>query len=191
MPDAYGDATMIEWLEDGKPVPPPHIYKEVRVREVAKRLSIRRFMETGYGWGRMIRAIAKDFDEIMTIERDDKLYQKAFEEFADAGHVRLFRGDSSTLLPAIILELDGPCLFWLDAHGEDGSPVISELRSVLSRGKVGDRDAVMIDDLRCFGVEPGWPSLEEVCATINEYRPDWTVRIESDVLTTHGPTNGD
>ncbi len=191
MPDAYGEATYDEWVAAGKPHPPPHSYKEVLLRETAYKHSIRRLVETGLGWGRMVRPTVKDFDEIISIERDQELYRKGVEEFGDDLSVRLFHGDSSVLLAGIILELDGSVLFWLDAHGADGSPVLSELSTILSRGKVGDGDVVMVDDLRCFGIEPGWPLLEEVQKTIREYRPEWVMKMEYDVLTAHRSTNGE
>ena len=190
MPDAYGDATIVEWVAAGRPHPPPHSYKEALVRETAYKLSIRRLVETGLGWGRMVRAIVRDFDEVVTIERDENLYRDGVEEFSGTENVRLFHGDSSALLPAIILEMDGACLFWLDAHGADGSPILSELSAILSRGKAGNGDVVMVDDVRCMGVEPGWPALSEVCAPIKAHRPEWIVTIKHDVLIAHRSTNG-
>ena len=190
MLDKYGDATLSEWVAVGRPHPPPHSYKEALVREVAQKLSIRRFVETGFGWGRMVRAVIDDFDEVVSIESDQKLYLDGVEEFKDQQNVRLFRGDSCVLLPAIILELDGSCLFWLDAHDAGGSLVLSEIAAVLSRGKSGDGDVVMIDDVRCMGTEPGWPTLSEVCASLRVSRPEWNVTVERDIIVAHRPTNG-
>jgi len=190
MPDAYGDSTYEEWTAEGKPHPPPHSYKEVLLREMAQKLSIGRFVETGLGWGRMIRAVKDGFDSVISIERDIGLYQKGVEEFKDDLNIRLFNGDSSVLLAAILLEIEGSCLFWLDAHGADGSPVISELSTILSRGEIGDGDCVMVDDLRCFGAEPGWPPLEDIRSVIEKFKPDWVMSERLDVLVAYSPLNG-
>ena len=190
MPDGYGDMTLSEWEAAGCPSPPPHAYKVRRVLEIAERLGIRRMLETGYGYGRMARDVVGKFDEFSSIERDDAAYLNATREFKDDARVRLFLGDSSVLLPAIIMELDGPYLFWLDAHGADGSPVLSELEAVLSRGRAGDADVVLVDDVRRMGNEPGWPTLEAVCSAFSGRRPGWVINVERDVITAHRPTNG-
>ena len=190
MPDGYGDMTLSEWEAAGCPSPPPHAYKVRRVLEIAERLGIRRMLETGYGYGRMARDVVGKFDEFSSIERDDAAYLNATRELKDDARVRLFLGDSSVLLPAIIMELDGPHLFWLNAHGADGSPVLSELEAVLSRGRAGDADVVLVDDVRRMGNEPGWPTLDAVCSAFHRRRPGWVINVERDAITAHRPANG-
>ena len=66
--------------------------------------------------------------------------------------------------------MHNPTVFWLDAHysrggapsakGKYDPPLMFELSSILALGD--PRHVVLIDDARCCGAEPGWPTLEEI-----------------------------
>jgi predicted O-methyltransferase YrrM len=161
-----------------------HADKEVVVRGAAEKFAIRQLVETGFGEGMMVRDVAKLFDKITSIELDQERYRKGVEEFGHEPSIHLLCGDSAELLPAIVRELEGACLFWLDAHMDDTSPIISELHAVLSRGGAGDGDVVIVDDLRFLGRD-GWPSVAEVLKTILTHYPEWTIKMQDDVLTAH------
>lgn len=83
-------------------------------------------------------------------------------------------GDSAALLPGILRGLEGPALFWLDAHSWVGpefgdhppdSPLLDELAAI-SRWEHAARSVVLVDDLRQMADQPlaqqGWPSLTDV-----------------------------
>lgn len=75
-------------------------------------------------------------------------------------------GDSARVLPAQLPLLDGPALFWLDAHaisadeGLPGFPLVRELEAVAS-WEHGPRSVVLVDDLRMMdGGLDGSPGLD-------------------------------
>jgi hypothetical protein len=111
------------------------------------------FVETGTRDGWMLDQMKNVFDSVYSIEVDEALYRKALIGFNDQPHIKLFLGDSATVLPSILRELSSPALFWLDAHGEgpitaQNAPVIDELRAILSHPI--KKHAILIDDARHF-----------------------------------------
>ena len=84
--------------------------------------------------------------------------------------------------------LDRPALFWLDGHysagitarGDRDTPVLDELRHILSAQEA--RHVIVIDDAREFGVDPGYPTAEELTAFIRSMRPSARINIEDDSI---------
>ncbi len=118
--------------------------------------------------GEMVAACREMFNCIISIELDHNLAQRARRRFARYSHILIVHGDSSKSLARIVAELDGPALFWLDAHycggmstrGVLDPPILRELDVILSRRVTGD--VVLIDDAYDFGHRPGYPSVDEV-----------------------------
>ena len=100
----------------------------------------------------MVAALAGDVETVVSIELGEELHRKASERFARRQNVKLLRGDSAQLLPAVAAEAPDETLFWLDAHYSHGNtargavdtPVLTELDVVLARGRRGD--VVLVDD---------------------------------------------
>ena len=84
--------------------------------------------------------------------------------------------------------LSEPALFWLDGHysgggtarGATDTPVVEELTAVL--GSRERRHAVVVDDARCFGSDPAYPSVEEMLALVRSKRRDVDVEVDPDML---------
>lgn len=80
-------------------------------------------------------------------------------------------GDSGSVLPLILADLDSSALFWLDAHswvgpefGDNppGSPLLAELDAILAWPHAAT-SVVLVDDLRLM--DPpllGWPTLASI-----------------------------
>src|SRR5688572_14394155 len=106
-----------EWELSGRPVPPPHAYKQQVVNDVRKKFRLETLVETGTFKGHMVEAQRRNFKKIYSIELDDKLFYSAKEDFKDMLHVEILQGDSSVKLARV---LDGisndSVLFWLDGH---------------------------------------------------------------------------
>lgn len=137
-------------------------------------LEIEVFVETGTFRGESAAWAAERFREVITIERDLKLYESAR---ANAVHrnIAFHCGHSLTVLPGIAAS-PKPKLFWLDAHWcglhgnaggfDDQCPIIGEL-SALRSGTADD--VIMIDDFHMFATPPPepfraelWPPLDEL-----------------------------
>ena len=143
-------------------------------------LGIEVFVETGTFRGESAAWAAERFREVVTIERDPKLYASARDN-AVHRNIVFHCGHSPTLLPGIAA-LPNPKLFWLDAHWcgalgdssgvDDQCPVIGEL-SALRSGTADD--VIMIDDFHMFATPPPqpfraelWPSLAELFSLTRE-----------------------
>jgi hypothetical protein len=156
-----------DWAAAGHPVPPPGLYKGLMLRNYGKQYNLRIFVETGTYRGNMVSALRYDFDQLYTIELDQKLYDAAKKRFTDVLHVQLFQGDSGVELEKVLKLFKDPALFWLDAHysagetarGSVDTPILKELELVLAHS---DRHVILIDDARCFGVERDYPTIQEL-----------------------------
>lgn len=121
--------------------------------------SMRTFVETGTLTGDGVQnAIDAGYTRILSIEIDDMLWSRAKERFMGDCRVQIMRGNSAALVPVIVLGLDEPCLWWLDAHHSGGStggkglkPVYDEIRAIASENRHGH--VVLIDDIRDFGAD--------------------------------------
>jgi len=156
-----------EWLQSGRPVPPPPAYKQHVVREAGRSFGIHTLVETGTYEGRMISAVKASFRHIYSVELDIGLYSAARARFAGTPFVTILQGDSGKVLRDLVPLLLEPCVFWLDAHfsggntirGDKDSPIIDELRAIEGHAsRFGD--VVLIDDAREFGSgdypSPAW-----------------------------------
>jgi hypothetical protein len=78
-------------------------------------------------------------------------------------------------MPEVLAPLNEPVLFWLDGHysgegtgaGAEDSPVIQEVEHIL-QSRANYRDAIIIDDARCFTGEGGYPILKDFLNTLRE-----------------------
>jgi SAM-dependent methyltransferase len=177
-----------EWDREGRPVPPPHIFKQRAVRSYAKRYGVKTLVETGTYLGDMVEAMKKDFKQVYSIELSKDLYEKAKERFDGEGNIELIHGDSATELGVLLDKLDHPALFWLDGHysagitarGEKDTPIYEELEHIFKHKIPGH--VVLIDDAREFGTDPAYPSVEELTAFIIGKNPKAEILVEDDII---------
>lgn len=57
--------------------------------------------------------------------------------------------------------------------------MLGELDAILGRAS---GDAILIDDARCFGVDPAYPTVDEVVARVASRKPALRFERERDVL---------
>lgn len=88
---------------------------------------------------------------------------------AEPNYTYTYCGDSGQLLRLVLVMIDRPALFWLDAHWveefdgqtENPCPLLEELRAI-SKWEHAAASVVLIDDARLLGTERGYPVLPEV-----------------------------
>lgn len=176
------------WVAGGGTGAAPHRVKQGVVRSYARRYGVRTLVETGTYLGGMVHALRRDFDRIHSVEVDDALHRLAQRRFAGVSHVTLHHGDSATVLPRILAGLDAPALFWLDGHYSGGptsmgakeTPIVEEVTALLAHPVRGH--VVLIDDARCFGTLPDYPTLDALRAMVSEARPDLAFALEHDII---------
>jgi len=155
----------------------PHSYtKFLTINRLRKETGARIFIEAGTFHGVTAERCASVFERVFTIELDEKLYERAAKRLARKRNIEAIRGDALIALPKVLEdESVSDALIFLDghfsggetAHGDLAEPAVEELE-VLSkyRNKI---KAIVVDDFRCFGTEPGYPSKSDLFKGAEEY----------------------
>ena len=178
----------LQWRLRGRPLPPPHVVKQLAILRYQRAGRFRTFIETGTFTGEMVDAMRPYFDRFISIEMSPDIYEAARQRFAGDARITLFRGDSAIELPKILQTLDHPALFWLDGHfmgagtarAQEDSPVRAELAAVLSHSVRGH--LVLIDDARLFRGVDGYPTVVELRSRIERDRPGSRVQVQDDII---------
>jgi hypothetical protein len=175
------------WMVRGKPVHPPHVVKQKTVLEYARRYRLRTLVETGTYYGEMVHAMRGRFDRIYTIELDSTLAALARRRFVNDSHVRVFEGDSQSMISRVLEEINEPSLFWLDAgyygwdrHVGNRGRLTSELRSILAHSVSGH--IVLMDDAHGLSGTNGAPTFDELKADIEREFPGRNVEVSYNIV---------
>ncbi|MBL8760545.1 MAG: hypothetical protein JNL50_04515 [Phycisphaerae bacterium] len=176
------------WERGGRPTPPPPAVKRAVVGEYARRFPRSTLIETGTFHGDMVRAMKGRFGRVISIELDERLFERAVARFAGDRNVTILRGDSGVVLGELMGTIESPCLFWLDGHysgpgtgkGIEETPVMRELRHVLDH-RVRDH-VILIDDAREFNGTHDYPTIEALRAHLARERPDLVFECRDDVI---------
>jgi hypothetical protein len=147
---------------------------------IKNELGIDTFIESGTWKGGTSLWAAEHFDEVITIEGYPARFYKTWRGFRhSAPNIMFLLGDSRTLMPALMTFLQVPAIFWLDAHyctsneqeadaGLDKCPIMYELMAI-NKHKLAYLHPIMIDDVRMFGNEGGWPRREVVMSELCQF----------------------
>lgn len=169
------------------------------VKPIIEKYFVPYFVETGTASGDSVRAAARLFSKVWTIE----LIEGRQEESAH-DNITWLVGDSVELLPEIIKKLpDMPTyenensfvLFYLDAHysgdtpNESGYPECPLLKEIECVAQNGYRSIIIIDDARLFLGQPPyphnpeeWPSILEIFVLLKEKFPYHHITITDDYI---------
>lgn len=179
---------IVSWNLRGKPAPPPHVVKQLAIKQYQKRFQLGVFVETGTYLGEMVEALKSRFREIYSVELSAELCERAQKLFANDPHVHIMQGDSSDVLPRILEKVSEPCLFWLDGHFSGGItaqgaldyPILKELEHI--RQHPVKNHVILIDDARLFTGEPGAPTREQIIVSLKSINPSYTVEERDDSI---------
>ena len=171
---------------------PPHIFKQIAVKEYAKRFPRTTFVETGTYKGKMIEAVSTLFANIITIELADKLYRRAKRIFSNRPHITCIHGDSGKKLTEVVASLGGPAMFWLDGHhcgglsakGDLNTPIIAELETIANHKYAADH-VILIDDACCFNGADDYPTIKQMEAMCLNIFPNAVFEVEKNLIRIH------
>jgi len=178
----------LKWILLGKPIPPPHLVKQMLVKTYATKYRLNVMVETGTYLGEMVNAVKYSFNKIYSIELSSDLHKRAKKKFCRYKHIEILNGDSSVILAEILKQIHDPCLFWLDAHysggitekGDIETPILEELKQIFLH-PVKDH-VILIDDARCFTGQNDYPSIEELNKFIFDQNPYYLFNVVDDVI---------
>jgi hypothetical protein len=179
---------LASWQACGSPVPPPHLFKQGIIREHAERYGLRLLVETGTCYGDMVEALRREFDHVYSIELSPYLYGKVTKRFKRARNVTLIQGDSGVKLKEVVAQLDRPAVFYLDGHYSSGmstkadkeTPICEELHAIFRAKPL--QHVILIDDARCFGVDPDYPPVDELRKLVEGYGRGYSVAVKDDCI---------
>lgn len=148
-------------------------------KEYSQYNGIKIFVETGTYKGSTIFHMSKFFEKLYTVELYEKYYKNAVEnaEKNNINNIKFYFGDSSGVLPKLILEIKEACIFYLDGHfcgkrsrsvsAQGRFPLFNEIKAISTRNY---GDVVIIDDYRLFG------------KNIEKKALDWTQVTEENII---------
>lgn len=104
------------------------------------------FVETGTNFGNGIyTALQCGFEQAISVEILEDLYNDCLEKFKEYDNVTLFCGDSKDALPEMLKLVQEPAFFWIDAHHDNGDPAFEEL-SIIKEHHIKTH-TILIDDI--------------------------------------------
>ena len=146
----------LQWRLRGRPLPPPHVVKQLAILGYQRHADLHTFVETGTFTGEMVEAMRPHFRP-HHLHRDGARDPRGrpVRRFAGDPRVELLLGDSGTSCPCARADsASGAVLARRTLHGrqhrprQEDSPVKAELTALL-RHPVRDH-LVLIDDARLF-----------------------------------------
>ena len=181
-------AALVRWEKAGRPVPPPGLHKQHVIRTYGRNAGVRVLVETGTLFGDTLYALRNDFDRLISIELDESLYKAAFRRFRSFKNIENLHGDSGERIHDVLADLKERAVFWLDGHFSGGitatadeeTPINRELDAIL-RHPIRDH-IVLIDDARCFGRDPDYPTIEQLREFLQRKSPRSQMTIEDDII---------
>lgn len=176
------------WYLWGKPIPPPHIYKQKIVRLYGKKFRINILVESGTFKGDMVYGVRNGFKKIITIELSDYFFKKATVRLKNFKNIRIIKGDSGRKIKQILKFVKGPAVFWLDGHysggitsrGKLNTPIVQELQAIFSH-KIKSH-VILIDDARCFNGKNDYPKINQLKKLIPARSPTYSLEIKEDII---------
>lgn len=183
-----GRLAYLRLLETNLFIAPPAEARQLFLRSAQQQLRYPTFIETGTYAGDTTATAIPLFDTVHTIELDPDLARRARHRFAGDARVTVHQGDSGQILEALLPQVRTSAIFWLDAHysggvtarGDADTPILRELSLI---GRYARRPmAVFIDDVRMFGTDPAYPTLEEVIAGLRAIDSQFHIGVVADML---------
>ncbi|OIP72569.1 MAG: hypothetical protein AUK43_02835 [Oscillatoriales cyanobacterium CG2_30_40_61] len=159
-----------------------------------KEYNIETFIETGTFQGGTAVWASNLFKNVFTIELCQQFYETTSKNYEHIQNIQFLYGHTTEHLKAIIPQLQGSALFWLDAHWSGGitagqeeeCPILEELQII----KASEWEHfILIDDARMFLSPPHaphqleqWPAIHEVIEELLTFKRQYIVVIEDAII---------
>jgi hypothetical protein len=179
-----------EWVNKGKPMPPPAHLKKGIMRQYAAKFKATHFVETGTFMGDTSFDMKDVFKKVDTIELDEKLATRAKQRFENIENITVWQGDSGQVITKILENMPKNTIgfFYLDGHFSGGitakadknTPISKEVEAIFNHSH---NHVIFIDDARLFfSDEQDYPPYEEMVKQISFYNNQAQIVIELDMI---------
>lgn len=176
-----------KWKKQGKPVPPPHVVKQLAIKEYQQKGNVKLLIETGTYYGDMLYALRREFTQLYSIELSEYFYNKAVKRFKNQKNIKILHGDSGEVLYTLMPQISQPVMFWLDGHysggktakGSSDCPIYNELDAIFT---TEFNHIILIDDAREFNGNNSYPTIAELRSYVLLRRPNSTFSVEDDII---------
>ena len=177
-----------KWRENGWKPPFPCLIKRAILKTTAERFRANVFVETGTFLGDTPWFFRNHFSQIFTIEVQPDYASLAANRFSRFNNINVIEGDSAIRLIDIVVQIQDRALYWLDGHyssgttgsGKNECPIWTELDTIFDHSKAPFY--IMIDDARCFGEDPAYPTIEDLRSYLANKAPEYKIKIENDAI---------
>ena len=182
------DGIIAEWIKNGKQMPPPHLAKQLAIKNEMETSGYNILVETGTYFGDMVEAQKSFFEKVYSIELGEELYSNAAKRFEEDKNVFILKGDSGVILNELMPEIFEPTIFWLDGHysagitarGEKECPIFEELTAIFGAKELNH--IILIDDARLFNGTNDYPSVEELVEFMEMKNKKFSLTIKDDII---------
>lgn len=177
-----------EWVKGDKQMPPPHLVKQLAIKNEKAASGCNILVETGTYFGDMVEAQKPFFEKVYSIELGEELYSNAAKRFEEDKNVFILKGDSGVILYELMPEIFEPTIFWLDGHysagitvrGEKECPIFEELTAIFGAKELNH--IILIDDARLFNGTNDYPSVKELVEFIEIKNKKFSLTIKEDII---------
>ncbi len=185
--EKYLSALIANWRKNSEKGAPPHIIKQLHIKNIRAQLDLHILVETGTYLGDMVKAQATEFKKVITIEVSETIYKRTTADLSYLKNVQFILGDSGVVLQRVTKELDEPALFWLDGHysggitskGELNTPIYKELDSIFDSKF---EHSILIDDARDFKGTDDYPLIEELKNFVMKRKPSYFFDVKDNLI---------
>lgn len=198
---------MIESLNKNAFFKPDKHHVKAEMIYLSGRYNVSNFIETGTHLGETLIFMAEKFpfDKLHSVEIsdwyinfiNDNFQRVADDSNIDVSNVKIWKGDSVKVLPAILSEVKGRSLFWLDAHCSGGDTdnsddynctILKELEVIKSSPI--KTNIITIDDMNaCKDGHTDYPTISEISDLILSINEDYLITVKYNVLFAEVPSS--
>tara|TARA_E500000178_G_scaffold335627_1_gene372729 strand:- start:126 stop:743 length:618 start_codon:yes stop_codon:yes gene_type:complete len=177
----------VNWIRRNFQPPSPPFVKHKIIKNHLITNSI--FIETGTLIGDTILKLSKNFNKCVTIEPSKKFYEISKRRFIKLKNVEIINGTSEDSLEGVLKNIKKQNVtIYLDAHdsgmgtfsGNKLTPIIQELNLIKNYKKNFENCVIIIDDVRDFKENSGYPKIEYLFNFALEN--EMTINIEHDMF---------
>jgi hypothetical protein len=153
--------------------------------ELISKFNCQCFVETGTLYGEGVEYAGRfEFNKIISIEIEPDLAEDCRQRFLEDDRVTIITGDSSVEMKTALEMVDGPCIYWLDAHFPGGDrndmmrrgymeeesvdsrvPLLKEIEEI-KKSDHFSKSVLLVDDARLF--EKDNPNLDNHLKSIGQ-----------------------